>query len=188
MVPGGLLQDAIQLRRLKAEGVTLRSFHRGLQQGLDPPALERGDEGDRGVRYLRQPGLHLSPEVLHQRSLRRLLHPLRGAQVPLADNQHLSLALFVRAARHSLVLVGQPLPGINEGERNIAAFDCAKRAKHAVVLEILLHPALAPHARGVNEDEEMILPTVARVDRVARGPRRRVHDGPRLSEYGVEKR
>ncbi len=159
-----------------------------VQQGLDAAVLQRRDEHHGCIGDLRKPCRHLAREVLHQRPLRLLGHVRRGAQVPLAHHEHLSLALVVRAAGDPLVLIGEPVVGIDEGQRHIAALDGAERAQHAVVLEGLLDPALPPDARSVDKDQMVAAPLVVRVYGVPRRPGLRINDGAPLAQDGVEER
>ena len=90
-------------------------------------------------------------------------------RVPFVDDDDNRLPLVADEPGDFGVLLGHAVLRVDEQQRHIAAADGGNRPQHAVTLQrLVLHGALAAHARGVDDVVLRAVDGEERVDRVAR--------------------
>ena len=106
--------------------------------------------------------------------------------IPFVHHHHAGAAFLLDPPRQALVLLGDPIEGINHEHADVGAFDRLETAIDTEVLRPVIHTAAATDAGRVEQLPGEALPLDGGVDRVAGGAADRAHDRPVLATDGIE--
>ena len=113
---------------------------------------------------------------------------LSVAEVPLVEENHDRAARRVDPLGEALVLMGDPLGGVDDQQRDVSPVDRPERADQRVVLGSLVYPGLAPHTGRVDEPDRAVVGVDHRIDGVPGRPRLVVDHRTVLAGQPVEQR
>ena len=174
----GSRQRLVEQRSGYAPAVGVDGLGKGRVEPLHPPTRLGTDLQAWGVRNEAQHVGHLRPDQV----LGFVVE-----QVPLVEDDDDGVAGGVDPLGQPLVLLGDPLVGVDHDERQGCEVDGLQRTHHRVVLGAFSLLTPPPHAGGVDEAHRPISGFDHRVDGVAGGPRHVVDDCPFVAYEPVEK-
>ncbi len=89
-------------------------------------------------------------------------------EVPLVDDQHACLALFMRIPCNANILLAQAFAGIANDQHHVRSANRGERANHAVAFDgLVLYAALSADARGIYDGILASIAGEVRVDGIA---------------------